>query len=429
MGGKLSNKTKKGQFEEEQKTRKQIEATVLSLQKKLSRTLGKLVTALQKLDNHTTARTVSCDDSRLEDRDVHTASPSVHDKLMTWGDIELEDFSDHPDPSHKVITHSQIETFPLLSCPDPRPRPSDDAPQELHGTCSDTVHVQCNWRPEELTEIVKELPCPTKNVERWCTSVLDLVEMYQPSAKDLESVFRKVFKLKWPHLKGDFDANGPQNDIVTGQLLNPCGLFSRVRKAYPVHTDWKKVHCIKQNHDESLDIYRARMEQCFNRHAGLTHENAAYNDLLKDALIHGLLPSIHDQVKMSCIGWEAMELDIVWSHAKHAERHLTTQDKTRKTKLEAVQLMYYQQQARTQEMDSQQQFPQQNQQWQHQRWKRGRQDQWRLHQRQKQDQERKRWKLCYHCGSMDHIRRNCAQEQSENNPIGGKRQQLCCFPF
>lgn len=76
MGGKLSNKSKKGKFEEEQKRRKQIEATVLSLQKKLSRTLGKLVTALQKLDIHTTA---SCDDSSLEERDVYT------DILMTWG--------------------------------------------------------------------------------------------------------------------------------------------------------------------------------------------------------------------------------------------------------------------------------------------------------------------------------------------------------
>ena len=101
MGGKLSNKTRKGHFEEE------IETTVLSLQKKLNRNLGKLVTALQKLDNYTNARIASCDDSRLVDRDVYQKW------RMSWGSltdifplrpepphdiIELQDFSDHPEP-------------------------------------------------------------------------------------------------------------------------------------------------------------------------------------------------------------------------------------------------------------------------------------------------------------------------------------------
>ena len=133
--------------------------------------------------------------------------------------------------------------------------------------------------------------------------------MYQPSAKELESVFRKFFKLKWPHLKGDFDANGPKKDIVTGQLQNPHGLFSRVRQAYPFRTEWKKIHCIKQDHAESCNTYRARMEQSFNRHSGLTQDNDAYNHLLMHALIHGLLPCIHDHVKTSCIGWETQELE------------------------------------------------------------------------------------------------------------------------
>ena len=578
MGGKLSNQNRKGHFEEE------IEATVLSLQKKLNRNLGKLVTVLQKLDNFTTAK-------EQEDRDVHQKW------RMSWGslidifplrpepphEIELQDFSDRPerrhkielvdfcvhpeppilpalreepqpvepqpsvhpptllpgvpqsaelqppiqsstlhalpgalqpaepllaiqllaeqlnkvtelyadisrlvatatlplsddgsqkgvavvspppgdnhqgmhdkmktppqqlDPPHRIVTRSQVthQTFPLISYPNPHPRPPPDAEQEVQDAYSETIQVQRNWTLDELNEIVKELPDPTEDAGRWCTSVLDLIEMYQPSARELESVFRRFFKLKWPHLKGDFDTSGPRNDIVAGQLQNPGGLFSRVRQAYPVHTDWQQIYCIKQNHDESCDVYRARMEQSFNRHSGLTRDNVAYDSLLKSSLVNGLLPAIKTRIMMSCIGWETLDLAHVWEHAKHAERYAITQEDTRKKeeeerkkKLEAAQLMYYEQRAKTLEMEPPQQHQQEMERpQQHQLQKHGRQGGCRVHKRQKQDQdqERRRLKLCYCCGSGEHIRNNCPQKQLKKNHMGnhmgGKRQHFCCFPF
>ena len=233
------------------------------------------------------------------------------------------------------------QLFPLIPYPNPLPRPVPPALQEDIDNYTPTVHVQRNWTPDELNEVVKELPDPKVDVIRWCAATKDLIEMYSPSARELESVFRKVFGLKWPRLRGDFNIDGERADIVTGQLENQNGLFDRVKAAFPVRTDWPRIHMTKQLLDETCDNYRNRMEECFQKYCGVENDNPAYTDLLKTALINGLLPSVHNRVMTSCVGWESRPLHEVWTHAQHAERHVLSQDNEKKKKLETAQLMFF----------------------------------------------------------------------------------------
>ena len=204
------------------------------------------------------------------------------------------------------------DLFPLLSFPNPHAHPGAGAQQADIDAYSATVHVQRSWTPEEFNVILKDLPHPKDNVVHWCAAIVDLIEMYAPSAREMESIFRKTFGLRWPHLRGNFDVNGARNNIVTGQLQNQDGLFARVKAAFPMRTDWPRIHNTKQLLDESCDAYRNRIEDCFQKHSGVAEENPAYNDLLKTAVINGLLPPIHDRVMISCIGWEARSLTEVW---------------------------------------------------------------------------------------------------------------------
>ena len=304
------------------------------------------------------------------------------------------------------------QLLPLISYPNPHPPPPADADPAVRAAYSDIVHVQRNWTPDELSDIVKELPNPRNDVEQWCTAVLDLIDMYSPSARELESVFRKNFGLKWPRLRGNYDVNGLRNDIVTGQLQNNDGLFPRVRAAYPMRTDWPKIHNTKQLLDESCDVYRSRMEDCFQKHCGVTQDNPAYNDLLKTALINGLLPSIHDRVMTSCVSWESRPLTEVWGHAQHAERFVISRDDTRKRKLEVAQLMFYDQQ-----------MGQQGKEGEKKKYTQGKQKGYGKTQTDRGDR-------CYYCGEPGHFRRECAvqakawkhrpqQQQQQNSQQGG----------
>ena len=264
-----------------------------------------------------------------------------HDGMS--GDKKPEPLINNQGQGRAVVTATlcPMKLFPLIPYPKPQSHLWTGAQQAEIDAYSTTVHVQQNWTPKELNEIVKDLPDHKVDVERWCAAILDLIEMYEPSARELESVFCKVFGLKWLHLREHFDVNGAQHHIVTGQLLNHGGLFDRVKATFPARTDWPKIHGTKQRPDETCDTYRNRLENCFQKHCGVPLDNPAYNDLLKTFLINGLLPAFHNYIIKSCIGWENRPLTEVWGHALHAERNTLSQDFMKKKKLEAAQLMFY----------------------------------------------------------------------------------------
>lgn len=115
-----------------------------------------------------------------------------------------------------------------VAYPDPR-GPDDD------GDPRPPLMVQRNWSIDEIHDIVKDFPDPCDTADHWCTAVTNMEAMYQPSARELETVFRKFSKLRWTNLRGDWDVEairGTELFATQFQLL-----LSRVRAAYLTRTD------------------------------------------------------------------------------------------------------------------------------------------------------------------------------------------------
>ncbi|KAJ8412713.1 hypothetical protein AAFF_G00116640 [Aldrovandia affinis] len=127
--------------------------------------------------------------------------------------------------------------YPLVAYPNPR-GPTDDE------TARDPIMVQHNWSIDEVRDVVKDLPDLRDNAEHWCTAVTKLGVMYQ-----LEMVFRKIFKLRWVALKGDWNANIPRSDAAFRTQLT--SLLTRVHEMHPTRTDWLKIHATRQNTGET----------------------------------------------------------------------------------------------------------------------------------------------------------------------------------
>ena len=306
MQQQLNDQQKAMELLQEQLDRVMEQKEVRLLREQLDRVMVKLAD-LQ-------ANTI-CDDSNNKRQKEPNLSEDTQLTAATPKEHPTDDINDHDvisrEEKAQPVTNNKgqgRELFPLIPYPNPHPRPGVGAQQADIDTYSATVCVQRNWTPDEFNDILKGLPDPKVDVVRWCAAVLDLIEMYAPSARELESIFRKIFGLKWPRLRGNFDVNGARNDIVTGQLQNQDGLFDRVKAAFPVRIDWPRIHSTKQLLDESCDAYRNRMEDCFQKYSGVAQENPAYNDLIKTSVINGLLPSIHNRVITSCISLSSSPL-------------------------------------------------------------------------------------------------------------------------
>ncbi|KAJ8361903.1 hypothetical protein AAFF_G00412470 [Aldrovandia affinis] len=176
--------------------------------------------------------------------------------------------------------------YPLVDYPDPR-GPRDD------GMERDPIQVQRNWSIDEIHEVVKDLPDPKDSAVRWCAAITELVSMYQPSAAELEVVFRKFFKLRWGTLKEGWNASVTRRDPAFGEQLTT--VMDRVCTMYPSRTDWLQIHATRQETDEKCDDYRSRMEENFQKFSGLALDNPAHGDLLKTSLVNGLLPHIKEK--------------------------------------------------------------------------------------------------------------------------------------
>ena len=334
----------------------------------------------------------------VEDSDRFTSHPPVSTEERRRGVRRPQ-----PKGGSGMVTRSkgqqqqQQQLLPLIQYPNPHPPPADGAALAAYRPF---VDVQRNWSTDELIEIVKDLPDPKVDVTRWCQAILDLIEMYSPSARELESLFRRIFGLRWPRLRGNYDPDGARNDIVTQQLQHPDGLFNRVREAYPVRTDWPLIHNTKQRLDETCESYRTRLEDCFKKFCGVPQDNAAYEDLLKSALVNGLSPQIHSRVMTSCVGWESKPLRDVWTHAQHAERYVLSQDDAKKKKLETAQLMFF-------EKKGGKERPQ--------RYNRSQKQNYKQPYRHPDD-------ICDLCSGKGHWRKDCANNRFRSGPQQGSRR-------
>ncbi|MGL5903343.1 MAG: C2HC-type zinc finger protein, partial [Cetobacterium sp.] len=135
--------------------------------------------------------------------------------------------------------------------------------------------------------------------------------------------------------------------------------------------------------------------------------------VLKHHFVNGLLPNIQKAVKLTCIGWEAQNLEVVMQHAKHAEQNDEKRNTEKQQKLENAQYMFYQSQSQ-----SNNQMPRDDN-YQEARRGRGRgRGRWNAQNGRIGDRDR-----CRICGQRGHWARECPenpnnfpqQQQYQNN--------------
>lgn len=217
--------------------------------------------------------------------------------------------------------------MPLIAYPNPHARPAQG--DAGHAEWQQNIMVQRNWRPDELKDITEDMPDPTQHAVKFCEALQRLVAMYRPSAAELAHICRSKMGLRWADIQGDFDENMLAN--TAGFQAAVTALCDRIKTQWPRKTDWARVHACKQEQGEDFETYRKRLEEVFKAHSGLDPRPGVpapddpYRQLLKQAMVAGLLPEIGKLVKQGCVAWEVADPMVVIEHCKHAERQLQTE--------------------------------------------------------------------------------------------------------
>lgn len=192
---------------------------------------------------------------------VLSYSPMDPSPAVTRSKARLEEKKDHED----------INSFlqaPLVEYPhrqQPRPAAGDVGYAEWRPG----IYLQKTWRHDELNDIAKDLPDPTKDAADFVMNMVRLVRQYKPSAAEVAHILGEKLQLRW------------------GLLPEPAYRPLREVKDTTPKIDWADIHSYTQNSDECLDDYWRRLENCFRQHRGMGR-GEEYNHLLKNALVNRL---------------------------------------------------------------------------------------------------------------------------------------------
>ncbi|XP_048011485.1 uncharacterized protein LOC125245082 [Megalobrama amblycephala] len=217
------------------------------------------------------------------------------------------------------------------------------------------VWVERPWDLEELRNVTAALPDPEKGVERFISAVTNVDVTYKPTGRDWSAIFSARLGLKWTEVRGaGEDAFNPAlQRLDEGRTetqewrVQWTAMLERLRLAYPLRPDWAAIANTKQLKGETVTAYLARLKTVVDECAGLP-EGTDNTGVLKYHFVNGLLPNIQKAVKLTCIGWEAQNLEVVMQHAKHAEQNDEKRNTEKQQKLENAQYMFYQSQSNNQ---------------------------------------------------------------------------------
>ncbi|KAJ8006534.1 hypothetical protein DPEC_G00108250 [Dallia pectoralis] len=236
---------------------------------------------------------------------------------------------------------------PLVAYPNPQARPGEE------------ISVQKIWRQDELKDISKELADPIRDSVEFRDQLEKMVRLYKPPGAEIAYITRAKMRLRWADVRKGFNEEllWPDEGAYQTQLKF---LLEKITTAYPTLTDWPAIYKCVQGPKESVDDCRDRLERCFKKCSGIsqTENSETYHSQLKAALVLGLNSALSETVKLSCVGWELASLQTVMDHCKHVERQQQKVDTERQEKetpyekkgnsrLQAAQLMYYEEQVRS----------------------------------------------------------------------------------
>lgn len=209
--------------------------------------------------------------------------------------------------------------------------------------------VRRNWSPEEIREIAKDLPRPEEvGGEAYSEAVDAFIVETRCTSDELKKIMFKQIGLgaKWDKIKHHFpqgslhlvhaDYHNRSNYEFTRWWMD---LTDKLLETFPVRMDMQKVNNCRQNKDEPVMDFLARLRGECEKYMGIRTDDrqGAFEAHLKTYFLMNMHDTISTEIKKNCVGWKNATLEMISEHAKHIEElSADKKDKIKKKEQETV---------------------------------------------------------------------------------------------
>ncbi|CAL8270140.1 unnamed protein product [Arctogadus glacialis] len=218
-----------------------------------------------------------------------------------------------PTPQHGDVRDGQFPMIEVLN-------PQDGSP----------AYVFRAWRPSDIKDIAEWLPDPSAvGGAAFATYLLELVQQHKASISEVRQLCTYRLTLRWGRIQGDMPGRDEADLMFSwdqGSVYRRLveGLCDRARGVFPMVRDWTALRKVQQQPGETLTDLVDRVEKVFKIHGGMPVPTdrvvqTPYEESLTAALLDALAKNISEFIQTHCIGWRTARLDLIISHATHAE--------------------------------------------------------------------------------------------------------------
>ena len=189
--------------------------------------------------------------------------------------------------------------YPLVEVANPHYDPH----QPLTPDNNRVMRVYRPWTESNLQEACKGLGKPTEDPGRWTDNHRQLAS-YGLNGWEVQRTLMPSLGFQWERVKGNFTGKDQQGQWLPADSpvlqASTVGVYDRMKEAWKTRPDYGKVSQGRQNHNESVEAYRGRLEEVFQRHGGLPEDpnpDSPYQQQLKMAYLQGLRSEISQFVR------------------------------------------------------------------------------------------------------------------------------------
>ncbi|KAM9426528.1 uncharacterized protein KZ484_020072 [Pholidichthys leucotaenia] len=250
---------------------------------------------------------------------------------------ELSKYGNTAQPHSSSVTleddgvHAIKKQFPMIELSNPAyigpPGPGEEHPEVLR--FQPTVLVYRPWLDADSSETVREIPYPKDKLTQFFEGMTNLLDSFKLNGHETERAYRKVLKVDWCAVSGDWRARDNTGNILPPKnavlLQRVRELNDRIGNKWRVKHDWTRIQNTTQNKGEGVEAYRTRLQEIFDSHSGLTKPGndtgvEPYWQHLKSVFLQNMHPHLAKYIHKRLITYNTCAFGDVLTYAKHAER-------------------------------------------------------------------------------------------------------------
>lgn len=241
---------------------------------------------------------------------AYTGSPQFQPLPKAYGPLSW--------PDSPAQTTGAVTQYPMFAVANPAYTGQPDGQPP-------TILVHRPWTQQECTEACKGLGDVENNPTEWTINFRSLALSYHLNGREMESALRMALGHRWSRVRGSFNPNGTDGAPLPHDSNDLAGrtaaVLHRVEQTFRKVPDYSKIHQCRQQLSESVEEYRARLEEVFRNNSGLQDDqnpNGAYQSQLKSHLMDGMQESIRRFIQKYLITWRTATVQEIIQWATHA---------------------------------------------------------------------------------------------------------------